>query len=60
MHLKFYFNIDEEEVEELKIGGKFMRSKENKVGIEWMKEEGNDFWLTSIIKNLNENLKVLE
>ena len=59
MNLKFFFNIDEEEVEELNISGKMFKSEDNKIGVEWNKESGNTFWLSSIIRNLNDQMKVL-
>lgn len=59
MNLKFFFNIDEEEVEELNVSGKMFKSEDNKIGVEWNKESGNTFWLSSIIRNLNDQMKVL-
>ncbi len=59
MNLKFFFNIDEEQVEELDVSGKLFKSKDNKIGVEWSKESGNTFWLSSIIRNLNDQMKVL-
>ena len=59
VNLKFVFIVDEEDMEELRVSGSLVKSKENKVGIDWSKEEGNTFWLSSIIRSLNEQLKVL-
>ena len=53
------FMIDEEDMEELKVSGSLVRSKDNKVGVDWSKQEGNTFWLSSIIRSLNEELRVL-
>jgi hypothetical protein len=43
----------------LKIKGKLYQNGEGKIGIEWIKVQGNDFWLSSIVKELNQRLKVL-
>ena len=43
----------------LKIKGKLYRKGNNKVGIEWKKYQGNDFWLSAIINEINLRLKVL-
>lgn len=52
------FEIDEEEETELLLKGKLHRSGDN-VGVEWIKEVGNDFWLSSIVARLNESLYVI-
>ena len=43
----------------MKIKGKLYRKGNNKVGIEWKKYQGNDFWLSAIINEINLRLKVL-
>jgi hypothetical protein len=57
--LNLFFTIDEEDVEELKLSGQLFRQKDNQVTVEWFKEEGNTFWLGSIIHSLNQALQVL-
>jgi hypothetical protein len=41
------------------VRGKLHRSNNGCVGISWQKEEGNEFWLTSLIGQLNNKLKAL-
>ena len=57
IELKLTFDVDEE-LESLRIVGDLVRKGE-KIGVEWHKEEGNEFWLTSIIEELNTQLKAL-
>lgn len=59
VRLKFTFEIDEEAEETLKIDGKLYQKDKKLVGIEWVKVEGNDFWLNHIIKCLNQRLQAL-
>ena len=57
--LKFVFEIDEEEEEQLKISGNVYQLDGKNVGIEWVKEAGNHFWLNNIIIALNQRLQAL-
>lgn len=52
VEMKFVFSVDDD-FETLIILGDLLCIKGDKVAIEWKKEEGNDFWLTSIIGELN-------
>jgi hypothetical protein len=60
IELKFTFEVDEEDEETLKLVGKLYQSEGKKVGIDWIKGTGNDFWLNKIVKDLNQFLSVLE
>jgi hypothetical protein len=60
IELKFTFEVDEEDEETLKLVGKLYQSEGKKVGIDWIKVAGNDFWLNKIVKDLNQSLSVLE
>ena len=52
------FEIEDDE-EVMKIYGNLVSIKKDKVGVEWEKVQGNEFWLTSIIGQLNRELKAL-
>ena len=52
MEVCLKYQIDDD-FETLKLSGNLIRVKEDKLGIEWVKEEGNDFWLQAIISRLN-------
>lgn len=56
--LKFLFKVEDEK-EVLNLSGHLVKSKDNKVGIDWQKEQGNEFWLGSIISHINQQMKVL-
>lgn len=58
VELKFTFDV-EDDLEDLLIVGDLVCIKGDKIAIDWHKEEGNEFWLTSIIGELNRELKVL-
>ncbi len=55
VELKFVYDIDGDDEETLKVRGKLYQ-KEGKLGIEWTKVVGNDFWLNCIIADLNKTL----
>jgi hypothetical protein len=57
--VKLTFTIDEEEESELELAGQLHRSEKGEIGIEWLKQEGNDYWLGSVENNLNESLRML-
>ena len=58
VQLKFTYDVEDEQ-EELEIVGKLLCIGENKVTIDWEKVSGNEFWLGSVIGELNRELKVL-
>ena len=53
VHVKLEFSIDNEEETELELVGQLHRSEKGELGIEWVKGEGNDFWLTAVENSLN-------
>ena len=58
LKLKFIFDVDEE-TEVLEINGDLVCIKGDKIAVSWNKVKGNDFWLTSIIGELNRELKTI-
>lgn len=57
--IKLTFDIDNEEESELELVGQLHRSEKGEIGIEWLKKEGNDYWLGSVENSLNESLRML-
>jgi hypothetical protein len=57
--VKLNYIIDEEEESELELVGQLHRSEKGEIGIDWLKQEGNDYWLSSVEASLNESLKML-
>lgn len=55
LEVKLHFLVDEEKTE-LELKGKLHRSEKDNVGVEWVKVDGPDFWLSSIASRLNESL----
>ena len=55
LEVKLQFLVDEEKTE-LELKGQLHRSDKEKVGVEWIKVDGPDFWLSSIASSLNESL----
>ena len=53
------FVVNEEEQIEIQLEGQLHRNEKGEVGVEWSRVEGNDFWLASVEKNLNESLSIL-
>ena len=58
LKLKFIFDIDEE-TEVLEIEGDLVCIKGDKIAVSWNKAKGNDFWVASIIGELNRELKAI-
>jgi hypothetical protein len=59
LRVKLNFTIDEEEEVELSLVGQLHRSLTDELGVDWSKEEGNDYWLSAVEKNLNDSLRLV-
>lgn len=58
LNLTFIYTVDED-IETLIISGDLVCIKGDKIAVSWNKEQGNEFWLTSIIGELNRELKAI-
>lgn len=50
---------EEEEIKELTITGQLVRLEGGRVGIDWEKNNGNSYWLSCVLTEINSQVQIL-